>query len=102
MLRPELRNWRDGGDIGSVYVLDEHALSRVGDCWLKDRLKVGDVVLCVALSGDCFNNYVLLRIFYNGLMIIPESKFGAYVFSGKTVWQPSKKEFCLLLAEEFL
>jgi hypothetical protein len=93
-----MNGWGVGNSIGKLYILDENDLSRVGDCWMKGRLHVGDVVLCTAHSGDCFNDYVLIRSFHNGLEAILGATFGAYVFGTELDWQPSDKEYHLLLA----
>lgn len=97
-----MNNWRDGNSIGTLYTLEKNDLSRIGDCWLKGRLRAGDVILCVAHSGDCFNDYVLINPFLNGLNAILGSEFGAYVLGKKLNWQPSKKEYHLLMAGKTL
>lgn len=97
-----MNNWRNGNSIGTMYILDEADLSRVGDCWMAGRLHAGDVVLCTTHSGDCFNDYVLIRPFYNGLEAILGATFGAYVFGTELDWQPSAREYHLLLAGEMV
>jgi hypothetical protein len=95
-----MNNWGSGNSTGTLYILEGKDLYRVGDCWMKGRLLAGDVVLCTGHSGDCFNDYVLIRPFYNGLEAILGATFGAYVFGKETKWQPTAREYHLLLAGE--
>lgn len=81
--KANMNNWHNGNSIGTMYILDEDDLSRVGDSWMNGRLRAGDVVLCTAHSGDRFNQYVLIRPFQNGMEAILGSSFGAYVFGTK-------------------
>jgi hypothetical protein len=95
------RGWRNETGNGTLLVLnDPNDLERIGHCWMEGRLKLGDVVLCFDHSGDCFNDYILIEVFHNGIRGIPESKFGAYTLGTETKWQPSNKEYHLLLAGE--
>lgn len=91
--------WMAGAEIGKLYVLeDDDDLKRVGSCWMDGRLRIGDVILCVAHSGDSFYDYVLIDVFDNGCSAILESEFGAYALGKELNWCPSKKEFHLLLS----
>lgn len=95
-----MKNWRSGNEIKKMYILNEHDLSRIGNCWMEGRLLINDIILCVDHTGDCFNNYVLIYPFMNGIKAILESKFGAYQLGTKLNWQPSETEYYKLLADE--
>jgi hypothetical protein len=98
-----MRDWGTGATIGAMYrVRDTRQLSRVGHCWMAGRLKVGDLLLCVGHSGDCFFNYILVEECANGLKGIPESRFGAYVLGELIPLRPTAREFHLLAAGEFV
>jgi hypothetical protein len=91
--RPE----RKGSKSGSVFVLSEDDLSRVGSCWMRGRLRIGDVCMCIKHSGDCFNDYILLQMYDNAIRGIPGSEFGAYVFySDPLNWRPTPEEFDII------
>lgn len=99
--RPE----RKGGDIGGIYIFTQMDIDdyRVGNCWMEGRLHPGDVCMCVKHAGDCFNDYILLRLLTNAVQGIPESRFGAYVLSSEPlVWRPSSEEFTTLLKGEYI
>lgn len=77
---------KNGGIIGGVYQLKTHkdvesVNGRMGDCWMKGRLKRGDLLLCTQNSGDHFYSYILLRQYSNGWQGIPGAEFGAYDFT---------------------
>lgn len=90
--------WNKGNEIGKLYILSESDLSRVGDSWMRGRLRAGDVVLCIAHTGDCFNDYLLVVSIYNGLFSVKESRFGAYTLGTLLEWQPSNAECTYLLS----
>jgi hypothetical protein len=93
--------WSTGGHHpGLVLTLSENDLERVGNCWMRGRLRAGDVVMCMEHSGDCFWNYALLECFANGYRLIAGSKFGAYTLGTPHEWQPTTREFHLLMAGE--
>jgi hypothetical protein len=96
-----MRDWNKGNEIGSIYLIEtQEDINRMGHSWMEGRLKIGDFILCTEHSGDCFNEYVLINLFYNGLNAVLASKFGAYSLGKKTKWQPTSREFHLLLAGE--
>lgn len=95
-------NWRGGNSIGSAYLIKRQDVDRVGNCWMKGRLRVGDVVLCKQHSGDCFYDYILLEIFGNGVRGLGQVNFGSYTFSTELKWKPTEREFHLLCAGESL
>ena len=87
---------REGAEIGRVYVISQRDIDdyRIGSSWMEHRLFAGDICLCIAHAGDCFNDYILLELFNNAVKGIPESKFGAYVLSGDPLnWKPNQEEF---------
>lgn len=93
------RPWGSGASIGTMYKLSKKDLDRVGSCWMSGRLMVGDLVLCIRHSGDCFYDYILVEEganFYEG---IPGSEFGSYTL-GTKVKEFSNKEYHLLAAGE--
>ena len=78
------RSWGGDAKIQGIYRLRSQDLDRVGSSvWTKGRLLVDDLVLCVALSGDCFYTYYLIHYInysnHKGLSmkLVPMS-FGAY------------------------
>jgi hypothetical protein len=84
-------------------------LARVGNCWMKGRLLVDDLAMAISHSGDCFFNYELLDSFLHygggqemrvGYRRIPGSRFGAYTLGVAHEFQPSEREFHLLMAGE--
>ncbi|MBA7710292.1 hypothetical protein ES703_119232 [subsurface metagenome] len=95
-------NWGEGNDVGCVYIFDKEDLNRVGNCWMDGRLRVGDIVLCVGHSGDCFYDYILIGAGNNFVEGIPDSEFGSYTLSNQLKWKPTNKEFHLLCAGESL
>lgn len=96
------RAWGEGAEIGTVYRVSVADNDRVGNCWMKGRLKDGDLILCKAHSGDCFFDYVLIDDTYsNGWKAILKSEFGAY-FLGKPVAKLPRSEFDKLMCGEFV
>lgn len=99
--------WRSGGhDVGTVVRLSEKDNGRVGYCWMRGRLKDGDLAVAVAHAGDCFWSYELLECVgflgnseQRGYRLIPGSKFGAYTL-GQPAVELTAREKHLLLAGE--
>jgi hypothetical protein len=89
-----------GNEPGRLYILATEDLSRVGNCWMKGRLKVGDVILCIDHGGDYFNDYLLMDVRDSFIRAIVASEFGAYMLGTKLHWRPTKREFHLLCAGE--
>lgn len=99
--RPE----RKGADIGSIYIFSQEDIDNysVGDCWMKTRLKPGDICMCIKHSGDCFNTYILLEDKGNGIKGISGSAFGAYVLcSDPLKWRPSEEEYEALVNDDYV
>lgn len=92
--------WRKGNEEGCLYILNKNDLSRIGSSWMKGRLKIGDIVMSLKHSGDCFDDYILIHRYHNGLRAIPGSEFGAYSMGEKLKWKPTKREFHMLMAGE--
>lgn len=95
-----------GVHTGELYVIRPEDFGRVGNCWMKGRLKDGDLIIATGHSGDCFWTYCLVehgsvnvegRQLYK---VIPESSFGAYVLGEPYPSQPTEREVHLLLAGE--
>lgn len=103
-------SWETGGHHpGLVLVVRQEDLGRVGNCWMKGRLKVGDIIMCISHSGDCFWNYMLLEHMgmdgfkkpaANVYRLIEGAKFGAYSLGAPSLLQPTTREMHLLLAGE--
>lgn len=100
-------NWNTGGHYpGLVLVLREEDFAQVSNCWMKGRLKAGELIMCTKHAGDYFWYYALLEhvgknthnkeIYKLNL----RSEFGAYVLGETTSYQPTHREFHLLMAEE--
>ena len=50
------------GLVGKFWRIEDPETVRVGDCFLKGRLKSGDIFLCIGHGGDCFQNYIYTRV----------------------------------------
>lgn len=115
--------WRKSGvQDKTIYVLTEEDLGRVGNCWMQDRLFVGDLVTPIQLSGDCFYYYQLIEggdagsrgttkghlrhtSVNNGkglhcYNICKGAVFGAYAMGTPFEFQPTEREWHLLMAGE--
>lgn len=94
--------WGESNSLGQIYEIIEEDFHRVGDCWMKNRLLVGDLVLCHKHSGDHFYDYIVLKKFDNGLRGICQSDFGAYSFHKESNITLAARDFHLLMAGEFI
>lgn len=100
--------WRTGNHHpGLLLTISEKDFDRVGICWMAGRLKDGDLIMCIEHAGDCFWHYALVRHDFTlartgrqGYELIIGSKFGAYVLGEPYEFQPSAREFHLLMAGE--
>lgn len=81
--------------------------SRVGHCWMRDRLLDGDLAMVLSHAGDAFWDYVLVehgswirhgKENRHGYRLIGESRFGAYVLGTPFKYQPTEREYHLLVA----
>jgi hypothetical protein len=94
-------SWRTGDHYqGLVIRITNDDLDRVGQCWMRGRLREGDLAMAIRHCGDCFWEYQLIECASNGCKLIPQSEFGAYVLGMKYPIQPTKREAHLLLAGE--
>jgi hypothetical protein len=95
--------WRGRTAIGTlVRITSDEDCRRVGSNWMRGRLKVDDVLLCVQHTGDCFYDYILVSVAGNGLQGVPGVRFGAYELGEPLQWQPSLEEAALLQAGTFI
>lgn len=104
------REWGGNAQIGKAYIVRPVDLGRVGYCWMRGRLKVGDIVLPLRHSGDCFYDYVLaeggdwLTLGKNpnvpAFRRIVQDTFGAYQIGDLLSVQPTDREWHLLMAGE--
>lgn len=103
-----MNDWRtDEHYPGLLLVIAEKDFSRVGNCWMKGRLKVGDLILCMKHAGDCFwkyaiveNHFTLASTGRQGYLLVAASAFGAYTLGTPYEFQPTTREFHLLMAGE--
>ena len=105
--------WRtDGHFPGLILVLAAQDMDRVGHCWMKGRLLVGDLVMCLSHAGDCFWRYCIVghehpldpfsdhEYYGDGYRLIRCTEFGSYTIGSRYKWQPNEREFHLLMAGE--
>jgi hypothetical protein len=111
--------WRSSQAVGQVRVVGERDLNRVGNCWMQGRLRVGDVIAVLALSGDCFWTYQLLeggdhvsipngycpktgrlQMISGAYRIAKGATFGAYEIGTLLDAQPTPREWLDLLEGE--
>jgi hypothetical protein len=98
-----MRDWGGSAVPGVLYrVRHEADTQRVGHCWMRGRLKAGDLVLCMAHAGDHFYDYILVEEYANGLKGLPNSRFGAYQLGERDKIELTAREFHLLAAGEFI
>lgn len=97
-------NWGVGYKHGGVYEVTspKAANGAMGGCWMKGRLKKGDLLLCTGHSGDYFHNFILLKTYSNGWEGITGSEFGAYGSIGKLVHTVGDRDFDTLVKGEFV
>lgn len=89
--------WKGGALVGALYrVATKGDLMRVGNSWMKGRVRIGDLLLCVEHTGDGFFDYMLVNEYEYGLKAIPESRFGAYALGDRGP-EISGREYHLLL-----
>jgi hypothetical protein len=64
--------------VGNLFRIKDPDSVRIGNYFMKGRLKSRDLVLCVEHSGDCFQNYIFIAEYANSLRGKPEYSFGSY------------------------
>jgi hypothetical protein len=104
------RPWQTGAHVGQVVALSARDNARIGHCWMRGRLRDGDLAIVVRHSGDGFWTYRLLEggaHCTNGhtpgvaaYSVCRGSDFGAYVCGIPTELQPTERQMHLLLAGE--
>lgn len=66
------------GLVGNLWKIRTPGSVRVGNCFMAGRLKQGDLWLCIAHSGDCFQTYMFVEEYANCLIGRPDLTFGSY------------------------
>lgn len=66
------------GLIGTLWRVQDPSSVRVGNCFMKGRLRADDLWLGIAHSGDCFQTYMFVEEYTNCLFGKPELTFGSY------------------------
>lgn len=96
--------WRTGVFYpGMLVELSEKDNARLGNVWMKGRVRNGDLAIVVEHAGDCFWTMQLVRhdsVNINGdrmYQVIEGAIFGAYVCGTPHPVQPTAKEMHLLL-----
>lgn len=95
------RIWGGGNRIGALYYMRKHDLHRVGNSFMKGRLHEGDIVMCIAHTGDCFYDYILIEYGQNFIKGILNSRFGAYAMED-TLMEVSEKEYHQIMTGDFV
>ncbi len=94
---PEKADWGESATVGALYrVAREIDLMRVGDNWMKGRLRVGDLLLCMAHAGDHLYTYMLVEERLNGLRGLVGVQFDALSLGVRSPWQPNPRQRMLL------
>lgn len=97
------RNWGNGAEVGAIYhVREARDLERVGNGYMNGRLQLGDWLICLQQSGDCFYDYGLLHIYQNGLQREPGVVLGAYTLGAQVPLKLSLNNTKALMAGEFV
>lgn len=74
---------------------------RIGHCFMRGRLRRGDLVLCLKHSGDCFQDYFAVEQCGGSLKGLPGIRFGSYGVDGaEDLGRLSERNAALLLAGE--
>jgi len=84
------------GMVGVLWQINNPDSVYVGDCFLKGRLKKGDLFLCTGHTGDCFQDYMFVKEYGNGLKAFPEWTFGSYGIGDSTKFKLFEGELELL------
>ena len=66
------------GLVGTLWRIQSPETVRVGDCFMKGRLKKDDLWLGIAHTGDCFQDYIFIEEYSNCLIGQPKYRFGSY------------------------
>ncbi len=95
MIRMGPSSWGGGAEVGVLYEYRKEDIARLGHCAVP---KVGDLLLCVAHTGDCFYNYLIIKN-RRGEFYAPGKEVCGYAL-GKKIKPLTKRQFHLLLAGE--
>ncbi len=90
------------GYVEKLFRISDPRTVRIGDCFLKGRIKKGDLFLCTKHSGDCFQDYIFVEEYGNGFRGKPEWRFGSYGIGDSEVVEITEREFQLLKIGEFV
>lgn len=94
-----------GGNLAQgnlILVTSEEDCQRVGNCWMKGRLRVGDVIMVIEHSGDCFYDFCLVEVYSNSIKALTGTQFGAYSLGKPLKWQPSDAERRVLFRDDIV
>lgn len=95
-----MHNWRGGAEVGKLYMIQsEEDLSRVGNCPMHGRVKVGDILIAEQHAGDCFFEYRLVEVWGNAIRLTG-IRVPAYVFGELLTWQPTDEQAAWLFENE--
>jgi len=91
------------GLVGNLWrIKDPHSI-QIGNCFLAGRLKAGDLFLCTGHSGDCFQHYIYVEEYSNGLRGHPKWNFGSYgIGDAELVYELKKSQAALLEEGELI
>lgn len=95
--------WHKNNNVGEIFLIRnaKEANARIGNCWMKNRLRRDDLVLCVAHTGDGFHDYILLEKGGNFIRALMGSRFGAYgIQGGKKVATLEEADFVELVSSD--
>lgn len=84
------------GLVGNLWRIGDPKSVPVGNCFLAGRLKEGDLFLCVAHSGDCFQDYIYVEEYDNCLVGKPKWSFGSYGIGDAQKVEITTREFNIL------
>lgn len=90
------------GLVGNLWRIKDPGTIRIGDCFLRGRLRANDLFLCTKHSGDYFQDYMYVHEYTNGLQGVKEWSFGSYGIGDSVLVELNPGEFELLLQGTFV
>ena len=66
------------GLVNNIWRIKDPETVRMGHCFLKGRIKEGDLFMCIKHSGDCFQTYCFVEEYSNCLIVKERWSFGSY------------------------
>lgn len=66
------------GLVGGLWKIKTPESVKTGHCFMRDRLKEGDLWLGIAHTGDCFQTYMYVEDYANCFVGRPKWTFGSY------------------------